>query len=400
MRYALLLMLSFFLLPVPPLLAEESEEAEEEEPQMQEPTVEVDSLGVRVQPQLEFIIPFGVISQQAEIPIGGSVISTKADFDLASSAVAGEVGLSRRRGRWEPGVSAYQRSDAEGFAQPRITGGEILLAPDDLYLERKRGIVGSLNWYIREDLLGLGTIEFNERIETRLSEPEPGEEIRSSSFEAIPSVAMEFRSLRIETPRESPDIKGRYLRFTLSNRFVNGLMQPAALSGQIATLITHQPGSFLRLEHHLSGASPLFIWERDLVQSRSYGGFDTLRGYGNGEISESRALLSRNTISWRPVPREGVRFDSPVVDNGEETVKVRLHNLKALLAVDALLAQEAPELDSPVRSYLSFGPGAAVTVSAGDSIHFDLRSYVAVPWDEWDDPVFYLQGSIFSVTVD
>lgn len=380
----------------PPLHAQQ----EGESSQVAEPTVQVDSFGVRVQPQLEFIIPYGVISQRADIPLGGSIISTQADFDLASSAVAGEVGLRRRFGPWVPGVRAYQRSNSEGIAQPRITGGEIRLAPEDRYLERERGVVGDLDFFLREDIVGLGSVEVQESVETLLSEPEAGESVQSSSFEITPSIGLELRSLRIDTPEESADLIGSYLRFTLSNRFVRDFSGPAELTGRVATLFTHEPRQRLHLEHQLSATTPLAVWDRSLFSPISLGGFDSLRGYGNGEITETRGVLSRNTVTWQPFPGQEASFDSPVIDDGEQTVRVRVHNFKMLLAVDALLAQEAPELDSRIAAYLSLGPGASLTVSAGESIHFDLRGYVAVPYDEWEDPVFYLQGSIFSVTVE
>lgn len=371
-----------------------------EEPRIEEPTIQVDSVGVRVQPQLEFVIPYGVISQSADIPIGQSVVSTKADFDLASSAVAGEVGLSRRFGDWEPGLRAYQRSNTEGIAQPRITGGEVRLTPDERYLERERGVVGDLNWFIREDLVGNSAMELNESIETLLSEPQDGEAVQESSFEIIPSLSMELRNLRIATPRRSPDIRGTYLRFTLSQRYVEEFSSPASLSGRVGTLVSLDPHPRVNLEHRASATTPLYIWDRSLFKSLSLGGFDTVRGFGSGDISETRGILLRNTLSWRPAPQEAASFDSPVVGSEDETVKIRLHNFKALIAVDTLLAQAGPELDSEVSPYLGTGPGAAITVSAGESIHFDLRAFLAWPVGYDNLPVFYLRGAIFTVSTE
>jgi hypothetical protein len=68
--------------------------------------------------------------------------------------------------------------------------------------------------------------------------------------------------------------------------------------------------------------------------------------------------------------------------------------------VDAVVAQEEPDLDSEVSVYLGAGPGAAVTVSAGESVHFDLRAYLAWPVGYSETPVFYLQGAIFSVSAN
>jgi hypothetical protein len=380
--------------------AEPSEELQQA-PRIEEPTVRVDSVGVRVQPALEFIIPYGVISQSADIPIGRSVVSTKADFDLATSAVAGQVGLSRRFGNWEPGLRAYQRSNTEGIAQPRITGGEVRLAPEERYLERERGVVGDLSWYIRENLVGNGAMELTESIETLLSEPQEGEEIQESSFEIAPSISIELRNLRIRSPRRSADIRGTYLRFTLSQRYVDHFSAPASLTGRVASLLSLDPHPRLNLEHQISATTPLYIWDRELYRPLSLGGFDTLRGFDPGDLSESRGILLRNTLSWRPVSRdEEAAFDSPLLGEEDETVKIRLHNFKALLAVDALLAQEDPDLSSKVSAYLGAGPGAALTVSAGESIHFDLRAYLTWPVGYEAIPVFYLQGAIFSVSAD
>ncbi len=377
-----------------------SAEPRTEEPRIQEPTLDVDAVGVRVQPQLEFIIPYGVISQSADIPIGQSVVSTKADFDLATSAVAGEVGLSRRFGNWEPGLRAYQRSNTEGIAQPRITGGEVRLIPDERYLERERGVVGDLDWYIQEDVIGNGALELTESIETLLSEPTNGEEIQESQFEIIPSLSMELRTLRIPTPRRSADIQGTYLRFTLSQRYIDEVSNPASLSGRVATLLSLDPLPRINLEHQISATTPLYIYDRELFQPLSLGGFDTLRGFDSGAVTETRGILARNTLTWRPFPEKEADFDSPVVGEEDETVKIRIHNFKALVAVDAVVAQEEPDLDSEVSAYLGAGPGAAVTVSAGESVHFDLRAYLAWPVGYSEIPVFYLQGAIFSVSTN
>lgn len=405
-RFLRLLLFVFLLLTTALLFGQSSEEEEPEteelsvESRANEPTIEVDSVGVRVQPQLEFVIPYGVISQSADIPIGQSVVSTKADFDLATSAVAGRVGLSRRFGNWEPGLRGYQRSNTEGIAQPRITGGEVRLVPDERYLERERGVIGDLNWYIQEDVVGNGALELTESIETLLSEPTNGENVQESQFEIIPSLSMELRTLRLPTPRRSADIRGTYLRFTLSQRFVDQFSYPAALTGRIATLLSQDITRRINLEHQLSATTPLYIWDRSLFQSLSLGGFDTLRGFDSGDVTETRGFLARNTLTWRPFPEKLTSFDSPVVGEEEETVRVRLHNFKALLAVDVLLAQEDPDIDSEVSTYVGAGPGAALTVSAGEAVHFDLRAYLAWPLGYDTIPVFYLQGALFSVSTE
>lgn len=395
-RGTILLPFALILLTLP-LYAQETED---DPAPREEPTIQVDTFGVRVQPQLEFIIPYGVISQRADIPIGGSVISTKADFDLASSAVSGEVGLSRRFGNWEPGVRAYQRSNSEGIAQPRITGGEVRLTPRERYLERERGAVGELSWYLMEDLVANSSLALDESIETLLSEPAPGEEVREAIFEIVPSVYLELQSLRITTPRRSAEIRGSHLRFTLSQRYVDNFASPATLEGRIATLWNHQPAGSVVLEHQLSGITPLYVWDRSLHKPLSLGGFDTLRGFDNGAVNAGRGFLARNTATWRAFPTAALGFDSPVVGNGDDTVRVRVHNLKLLFAADALLAQQDLELTSAIKPYLGAGPGAALTISAGESIHFDLRSYVAWAVGYSQPPIFYLQGAIFSVAVD
>ncbi|MFP4534326.1 MAG: hypothetical protein ACLFNP_01295 [Spirochaetaceae bacterium] len=409
-RFRFLLFFGILITAAAPFTAssEEEETGEEElpaEPRTEdtralEPTLDLDAVGVRVQPQLEFVIPYGVISQSADIPIGQSVVSTKADFDLAASAVAGEVGLSRRFGNWEPGLRGYQRSNTEGIAQPRIAGDEVRLLPDERYLERERGVVGDLNWYVRENLVGNGALELTESIETLLSEPPDGEEIRESQFEIIPSISMELRSLRIPTPGRSADIQGSYLRFTLSQRHIDRFSNPVVLSGGVATLLSLDPLPRINVEHQLSATTPLYVYNRELLQPLSLGGFDSLRGFDSGNVTETRGFLARNTVSWRPAPEKEAAFDSPVVGEEDETVKVRIHNFKALLAVDALVAQEEPELESEVSGYLGTGPGAAVTVSAGESVHFDLRAYLVWPVGYSEIPVFYLQGAIFSVATD
>lgn len=409
-RFRFLLFFCILITATAPFTAssEEEETGEEElpaEPRTEdtralEPTLDLDAVGVRVQPQLEFVIPYGVISQSADIPIGQSVVSTKADFDLAASAVAGEVGLSRRFGNWEPGLRGYQRSNTEGIAQPRIAGDEVRLLPDERYLERERGVEGDLNWYVRENLVGNGALELTESIETLLSEPPDGEEIRESQFEIIPSISMELRSLRIPTPGRSADIQGSYLRFTLSQRHIDRFSNPVVLSGGVATLLSLDPLPRINVEHQLSATTPLYVYNRELLQPLSLGGFDSLRGFDSGNVTETRGFLARNTVSWRPAPEKEAAFDSPVVGEEDETVKVRIHNFKALLAVDALVAQEEPELESEVSVYLGTGPGAAVTVSAGESVHFDLRAYLVWPVGYSEIPVFYLQGAIFSVATD
>lgn len=392
------LLTAVFLLTI--LLDPAAAQEQDKEQPSEEPTIQVDTLGVRVQPQLEFIIPYGVISQRADIPIGGSVISTKADFDLASSAVAGKVGLSRRFGSFEPAVSAYQRSNSEGIAEPRISGGEVRLSPKERYLERERGAVGQVSWYLMESLVANSSLELDESIETVLSETDQGEEIRDATFEIVPSVYLELRSLEITTPRRSAEIRGSHLRFTLSQRYVDNFESPASLEGRIATLWNHEPARTVSLEHQLSAVTAFHVWDRDLYKPLSLGGFDTLRGFDNGAVNGRRSLLARNTLTWRAFPNVGVGFDSPVVGNGDDTVRVRIHNFKALFAVDALLAQEELEIVSQVKPYLGAGPGAALTVSAGESIHFHLRSYVAWAVGYMQPPVFYLQGAIFSISTD
>lgn len=361
-----------------------------------EPTVDVNTVQIQPRPDLEFVLPYGVVRQKAEITLGRAVVDTEAEFDVPESAVSGELGLRRRFGAFEPRLGVYQKSAAESLAEPRVTGGEIAIAPDESYFLRERGLDARLVYFIDQRLhLELGTT-LAESIETSRSDGN-GDPIDRERFGIGHSVAAEITSLRIPRPRDSATLRGTYARGSLTQRFDGSWERPVSLNARLGTLWHHEPLDRLSLEHQISFDTPLYIWDADRFGPLVLGGYDTVRGHSSRSLSQIRGLALRNTLGWNADPQMEVTVESP--QRGDDTpIPVRLHTLEALVAFDAALGQRRIDpLSAPVLR-AGAGPGVSITISAAQAVHLELRSFVVWPIAESAVPQFYIQGSIFAVS--
>ena len=217
----------------------------------------------------------------------------------------------------------------------------------------------------------------------------------SEQFEILPTASFQITSLEVRRPRQSAELSGSYVRIAAAGRFLESLANPVALHGRFGTLWNIELTERIRLEHQFSGSTPLFIWDADDIQPVQMGGFDTLRGYSGTSLSIVRGLLLRNTLTWLPISQLEIGFDTPMIGR-RDTIRVRLHDPKVLLALDGAVGQEAIPIDTPPTFVAGSGPGLSLTVSAENSVHFDLRAFLVWPMDRVRWPVFYLQGSLFS----
>lgn len=358
------------------------------------PSIDVATFQLRVRPDLEFILPYGAIRQQADITVGEAHIGTRADFDIPESAVSGEVSLRRRIGIIEPRIAAFLSSATEPLARPRLSDGTVEVSEQASFFRRERGVDGSLLLYPIERLnLSLG-VRLSESIETTPAAT-GGEPVRAEQFGIGMTAAVEITSLRIPSPRQSAALEGAYLRVSLTQRFNGSLERPVALSGRIQTLWHHTPLARLTLEHQFSAATPFRIFDREFFSPLVLGGYDTVRGYSTRSLSQVRGFSLRNTARWNAVPA----IDSTVAVPGNEgPMLLRIHSLNLLAAVDAAIGQEEVGLTSAPSFNLGSGPGFSVTISAADRVHLEVRAMVVWPIEIEPNPAFYVQGAIYAVS--
>jgi hypothetical protein len=342
----------------------------------QEASVEVDTVRARLRPDLEFVLPSGIVKQSSTLPVGEASLSVRSSIDFVTGSIAGDVVFSRVLSSIH--LTPFLELGVEVSTEPTLVP-EATESVDRI----RHGTAGT-RWSG-----GTGTWELTGEIreDIRLSENNGG----SETLDVYPSVAWEVSDLRPVLPTRTPETVGGWVRIELTQRAHLGTQSAVDLRGRIAALLHHRAFDRLRWRHRMEIYSPLAVWNRSRSKTVDLGGFDTVRGFEGGAISTRRGALSANTAS----------FNLGSDDEMGETIEhVRFHSLRALAVGDIAIYQDTYSLASVPQVMMGAGSGIATTLSAPGGIHLDVEAYVALPVEAAPMPVIYVRSSLFSLSTD
>gem|GEM_PF-6135136 len=110
------------------------------------PEIDVTTLRVQVKPQLEFVMPLGIVNQAMIIPMGMAQMRSTVGFDIPGALITADVSLRRRFGQWEPELRGAQDLSTGAILDPQIDASGINLGGNADSIVRVRSVGGALRW--------------------------------------------------------------------------------------------------------------------------------------------------------------------------------------------------------------------------------------------------------------
>jgi hypothetical protein len=349
--------------------------------------VSVSSIRAQVSPQLEIALPSGNIAQHLSIAFNNLELTTDLYYRVVDNNIGGQLTLEFPLGRFRPYITFHQDVDNENLVEPRISGGEVQLVPSSKYLYRQRGFTPGVSYEFIRNLSIEPSLTVNDIFKGNLSESL----IIDEGTDLIPQISLTYDGIRIERNGAGFFFSGLYSRITYMIRY-RGFSDPISSRIENRLLAKADIRERIFFEEELTFDTLLQVWEEELVNFYSLGGFGTIRGYDPDSIFALRFLRSSLDVEQR------------IFKDAEITVRtsrkrdrfIRLHQFSLLYIFDLLLTQPELDIRSAVDTNIGLGGGFGFTLSGRGNIHFQTQVYLAQAIGSGFSPVFYLRTSLFN----
>jgi hypothetical protein len=174
-----------------------------------------------------------------------------------------------------------------------------------------------------------------------------------------------------------------------NTRFRNVVTNPVSIAHGNILQTNHQLGDRVFITELLGFNYPIFVWNEDISNYYSLGGFDTLRGYPYGSIAAFRYLLNRFDLGAGVFPNAQIKLK---LLKREATI----HDYRVFFIFDGLLAHDHLSWDSAVNVYGGCGGGLSFLISGEKQQHIKLSTYIVQPIEPGRSPIFYFQTSFYN----
>ena len=143
------------------------------------------------------------------------------------------------------------------------------------------------------------------------------------------------------------------------------------------------------IEEKLSVNYPIKIYDKEKVNYYQLGGFDNIRGYGQGAINAIRFLLLSTNL-------EGIILRDKEIQFKKSKRNTTIHQFALLFLLDGLLEQDRLNIHSPVHVHSSLGAGFSFLITREEKKHLKVAVYAAQPLEGGFSPVIYMRSTLFN----
>jgi hypothetical protein len=360
------------------VMADESEGGRNKE----EVEVSISKVHARINPDLEFALPGGNVYASLKDTFGDMKLGFSLQYAFFANSINGAVTLSWPSGNVVPAVRFYDGVAFENYIKPALIGDDLILTPTDKYISRKRGVELSVGFKLAQHLRLTNALLLNDVYKGDLSDSV----IIDRGIDLIQHNNLTYSDIRRRSygPLQSPS--GTYFSSSIDTRFRSGYSLPLSIDNRNNLLIHTIINDTLFLTTDLSAGFPLKVWEKNPTEFYSLGGYNSVRGYLEDEMSAFRFLLLSEDFEYQ-FPR--VEWEVKNILGTDLTFT----GLRLLLLFDGLLTQERLSIESPLNWYLSVGGGLSLAVVEVEKRDWVIKLYLSQALQPNRMPVLYFTFS-------
>ena len=348
----------------PDLSAEEEETASPANPRS---IIELRTLDAEISPAWEIILPTGNIEIRTGDSLGGFNIGFQMRYNFIANTTGGSVEFSYPIWLLLPVLRFYQDIDFEKTADVGTSGNIITLNDADRYISRRRGIESGLflrpvSWLFFGPALDIRDT-YEGSIETA--------EVLDDSLYLFPAFKLSIGTLTLNDKKEEI-YTGFKMDLNTSWRFKQDFQTP--IEWDIRSTLTMMKGlqSDLFWKNRLQTGFPLKIWEKEMGNFYSLGGYDSVRGYRPSSIHVFRYAMLNTELKLPAFFRKDLSLTS-------RTRGLDFHRFRILLLADVLAGQLEESTESNLHWYAGTSAGASMLISNRTNYHLRLRPIFPCP---------------------
>jgi hypothetical protein len=349
----------------------------------------VNDIRAQVSPQFEFVIPSGNILQHFVVGFNGLEITFNLYYRVVDSNIGGDIIFDIFLGRFRPYVTVFQDVDFEKLVEPRVSEGDVLLAPTSKYLDRQRGFTLGLSYEFVRNLALEPSLRVNDIFKGNLTESR----IVDEGVDLIPRISLTYDGIRVRGDGQGFFFNGFYGQTVYSIRYRNRFDNPISSNLENRLLASADIDERLFIEEELSFDTPVTVRKEDQINFYSLGGFGSIRGYDPDSISAIRFFRSSVDVEQRIFGDRTVNIRT----SKKKDRFLRIHQFRLLYIADLLVVQDELNIRSSADTFMSLGAGFSFTISGWGKNLFKTQVYAAQSLSRSFAPIVYLRTSLFNL---
>jgi len=307
------------------------------------------------------------------------------NYNFFNDGVNSTVTFAYPIGRFIPTIGFSGNLDYENFVAPTIVGSDVYLQPTDKYVSRVRSVDLNLSYNVLRNFYLTNSFIISDIYHVSLT----AGTILDEGVDLIERAGVIYNTLGVRELPNRIEVEGFYFRSLFDFRYRDSFGNPLSIDNHNVFLLHTNIRNRLFIEEKLSLNYPIKVYDKEKVYYYKLGGFDNIRGYGQGAINSIRFLLLSTNLEREIFRDKEIQFK-------KSERHTTLHQFTLLFLLDGLVEQDRLNIHSQVHFYSSLGAGFSFLITREGKKHLKVAVYAAQPLESGFFPIIYLRSTVFN----
>jgi len=338
-----------------------------------------------ISPTVEISFPSGNFYMHFEQNFNILEMVFDFNYNFFDDSLDSRVSFAYPVGRFIPSIGFSGNIDFENFIAPTIVGSDVYLAPTDKYVSRVRSVDLNLSYNVLNNFYLTNFFIISDIFDVSLTSGTTLDE----GVDLTERVGFIYNTLGVKESSNRIEIEGFYCRSLFDFRYRNSFSNPLSTDNRNVFLLHTNIRNRLFIEEKLSVNYPIKIYDKEKLYYYQLGGFDNIRGYGQGAINAVRFLLLSTSLEREILKDKEIQFR-------KSERHTTIHQFTLLFMLDGLFEQDRLNIRSPVHFHSSLGAGFSFLITREGKKHLKVAVYAAQPLESGFSPVIYMRSTLFN----
>ena len=364
----------------------ETGQAEESEatPEKKDVPIYVDPVQ-SITPTVEISFPDSIFYMHFEQNFNILEMVFNFNYNFFDDSLESKVSFAYPFRRFIPSIGFSGDLDFENVIAPRIVGGEVYLAPTDKYASRVRSIDLDLGYNVLENFYLTNFFIISDIYRVSLTTGT----VIDKGVDLTERMGFIYNTLGVKELPKKIEVEGFYFRSLFSFRYRNSFSNPLSIDNHNVSMLHTNIRDRLFLEGKLSLNYPIKVYDKGKLNYYQLGGFDNIRGYGQGAINAVWFLLLGTNLELEILRDREIQIR-------KSEPKTTIHQFTLLFLLDGLFEQDRLNIHSPLHFHSSLGAGFSFLITRYEKKHLKVAVYAAQPLERGFYPVIYMRSTLFN----
>ena len=364
----------------------ETGQAEESEatPEKKDVPIYVDPVQ-SITPTVEISFPDSIFYMHFEQNFNILEMVFNFNYNFFDDSLESKVSFAYPFRRFIPSIGFSGDLDFENVIAPRIVGGEVYLAPTDKYASRVRSIDLDLGYNVLENFYLTNFFIISDIYRVSLTTGT----VIDKGVDLTERMGFIYNTLGVKELSKKIEVEGFYFRSLFSFRYRNSFSNPLSIDNHNVSMLHTNIRDRLFLEGKLSLNYPIKVYDKGKLNYYQLGGFDNIRGYGQGAINAVWFLLLGTNLELEILRDREIQIR-------KSEPKTTIHQFTLLFLLDGLFEQDRLNIHSPLHFHSSLGAGFSFLITRYEKKHLKVAVYAAQPLERGFYPVIYMRSTLFN----